>query len=294
MIDVTRISHATFDTPDLERQIDYLTQILGLTVIAKERGQAFLGTVTGQQTVTLNEADQAACTAIAFQTDPGTPLKDIARALSESGVTAQGASDPMPGIGEALSFDDPKGTRIHLFAEQSLRDATLEPKGFMPLKLGHLAFKVHDIQAIVAFYQDVLGFQVSDWREDFFVFMRCGSEHHTVNFAVGEHVKMHHVAYEVKDWAEMLRACDWLGRNDHEIIWGPGRHVIGDNIFTYHRDPDGHIIELYCEMARIEDERLKQFAPRPWRHELPYKPGVWGPDTLGNLWGPPAPAGFGK
>jgi catechol-2,3-dioxygenase len=145
----------------------------------------------------------------------------------------------------------------------------------------------------VRFYGEVLGFRVSDWRQDFFVFMRCGPDHHTVNFATSDKIKMHHIAFELKDVAEMTRACDFLGKNKFKIIWGPGRHVIGDNIFTYHKDPDGHIIELYTELARIDSEDLGYFVPRPWREDRPYKPTVWGPDTLGNLWGPPAPPGFG-
>ena len=31
MLPVQRISHATFETPDLERQIDYFVNILGLS-----------------------------------------------------------------------------------------------------------------------------------------------------------------------------------------------------------------------------------------------------------------------
>ena len=38
MIQVKRISHATFETPDLGRQIDYFTQVVGLAVAARENG----------------------------------------------------------------------------------------------------------------------------------------------------------------------------------------------------------------------------------------------------------------
>jgi catechol 2,3-dioxygenase-like lactoylglutathione lyase family enzyme len=168
-----------------------------------------------------------------------------------------------------------------------------DPKAFVPLKAGHLAFKATDLETTVRFYQDVLGFKVSDWRGDFFVWMRCGPDHHTVNFVRGDTIKMHHFALELKDQAEIFRACDFLGRNRFKLIYGPGRHVIGDNVFTYHRNPDGQIVELYTEMARMDSEEVGSFAPRPWRDEQTYVPKVWGPDTMGNLWGPPSPPGFG-
>jgi hypothetical protein len=135
---------------------------------------------------------------------------------------------------------------------------------------------------------------VSDWRADFFVFLRCGPDHHTVNFAShGAEEKMHHIAFEVKDWAEIQRACDFLGRNNYHLIWGPGRHIIGHNIFIYHRNPDGQIMELYCELDQMRDETFGYFEPRPWHQDQPQKPKVWPADTLGSYWGGRAPAGFG-
>ena len=47
MIQVKRMSHATFETPDLERQIDYFTQVVGLQVAGRENGTAFLATKVG-------------------------------------------------------------------------------------------------------------------------------------------------------------------------------------------------------------------------------------------------------
>jgi catechol 2,3-dioxygenase-like lactoylglutathione lyase family enzyme len=294
MLTVKRISHATFETPDLEKQIDYHVNVLGLSLAERENGRAYLATTTGQQSVVLEKGEAARCTRLAFQVDPASNLGGLAKALSDQhGIRAERRNGAVPGIGETLSFEDPKGTTVEIFAESRMLDKDRTPKGFLPLKLGHLAFKVTDIQEIVRFYSEVLGFRVSDWRQDFFVFMRCGPDHHTVNFATAEKVKMHHVAFELKDQAEMLRACDFLGKNKFKLIWGPGRHVIGDNVFTYHRDPDGHIIELYTELARIDSEELGYFVPRPWRNDRPYGPTVWGPETLGNLWGPPAPPGFG-
>ena len=220
-------------------------------------------------------------------------LSELERSLADYSIQSKQVTDVVPGIGKMLAFPDPKGTTIEIFSQAELYSEDRTPKGILPLRLGHLAFKVLDIKAIVKFYIEVLGFRVSDWRQDFFVFMRCGPDHHTVNFATADKVKLHHIAFEVKDATEILRACDFLGRNKHRLIWGPGRHVIGDNIFTYHRDPDGQIVELFTELATMPQESLGTFAPRPWREDHPYKPTVWGADTLGNLWGSGPPPGFG-
>ncbi len=47
MIQAKRFSHATFETPDLERQTDYFTQVVGLAVAARENGKVHLATKVG-------------------------------------------------------------------------------------------------------------------------------------------------------------------------------------------------------------------------------------------------------
>jgi catechol 2,3-dioxygenase-like lactoylglutathione lyase family enzyme len=158
--------------------------------------------------------------------------------------------------------------------------------GIVPQKLGHLAMAVHDVQATADFYQNILGFRVSDWIEDFFVFMRCGPDHHTVTFLKSKYQKMHHIAFELKDWAHVQQACDHLSRHHIPLLWGPGRHGAGHNIFTYHHDPDTHIVELFTELDIILNEDLGYFEPRPWHEDFPQRPKVWkdSPQAV-NHWG---------
>ena len=42
MIGVKKISHASYETPDLDKQVEYYTDILGLTLIAREKDAAYL------------------------------------------------------------------------------------------------------------------------------------------------------------------------------------------------------------------------------------------------------------
>jgi hypothetical protein len=131
----------------------------------------------------------------------------------------------------------------------------------------------------------VLGFRVSDWRGDYFVFMRCNTDHHTVNFIIDEEPQLHHIAFEVVDWAEIRKACDYLAHNKVQLAWGPGRHIIGHNVAIYHRNPDLVRVEIFTEMDQMKDEDLGYFDPRPWHQEFPLYPKMHGPETLRNYWG---------
>jgi catechol 2,3-dioxygenase len=137
------------------------------------------------------------------------------------------------------------------------------------------------------FYQKVLGFRVSDWVEDFFAFLRCGPDHHTVNFLTGKKTQMHHIAFEVKDFAQIQNACELLGQKSIPIIWGPLRHGPGHNVSTYHHNPDSHVVEFYIELDQMKDEELGYFEPRPWHHDAPQRPKVWRGKNSRSVWGPP-------
>jgi catechol 2,3-dioxygenase-like lactoylglutathione lyase family enzyme len=286
MIKPRRLGHATFETPDLEKAIEYYTQVNGLIVAARDKSRAFLATKTGQLVVQLDKGAEANCTQLSFEVAPDSDFAAMGRELEKEGIRSEQRNDSIPGMGKVLRFTDPKGTVIELFSEWSYLGKHLQPLGAGPLKLGHIAFQVLDVQKVTKFYQDVLGFRVSDWIEDFFVFMRCGPDHHTVNFITGKKAKMHHIAFELKDFSHLQDACEIFGQQNVPIIWGPLRHGPGHNIATYHQNSDKQVIEFFCELDLMKDEELGYFDPRPWHRDTPQRPRTW-PRHETTIWGPP-------
>jgi len=285
MIDVRRLAHATLTTPDLDRQVAYYTEVIGLALLDRGARHALLASKQGLEAIALAPGPPNALAQLAFQVAPGRDLADVAGALSEQGIKSEWRSDISPGIADSIVFRDPNDTQIQIFSEYRFPAEDPTQAGIMPIKLGHVAYRVRDVQAVVKFYTDVLGFRVSDWRDDSFAFLRCGPDHHSVNFVHDEVPQLHHIAFEVKDWAEIQRACEWLAKNGILLVWGPGRHIIGHNIAIYHRNADKVRVEFFCEMDQMKDETLGYFDPRPWHQDRPQRPKVWGPDTLRNYWG---------
>jgi catechol 2,3-dioxygenase-like lactoylglutathione lyase family enzyme len=286
MIKAKRFGHVTFETPDVDRQIAYFTEIAGLVLAERVNGRAYLATKLGHLVVQLEAGEAARCARLAFQVDPETDFKDIQKGVEAEGLRCQSRNDPAPGISQMLAFEDPKGTVCEVFAKQTPISQPKAVAGIGPIKLGHLAFVVPDPKPFAEFYSRVLGFRVSDWIQDWFVFMRCGPDHHTINFVSGKRTQMHHVAFELKDWAQVQSACDLLGSKKIPIIWGPGRHGPGHNVYTYHRNPDDQIIEMFTELDKMLDETLGYFEPRPWHRDHPQVPKVWG-GLPTDIWGPP-------
>ena len=57
MIKPRRIGHATFETPDLQKMIDYYTNVMGLVLAEREKDRAFLTTQIGLLAIQLNKGD---------------------------------------------------------------------------------------------------------------------------------------------------------------------------------------------------------------------------------------------
>ena len=92
MIQVTRIGHATFETPDLDRQIDYFTNIVGLVLAERVDGRAFLATKVGDLAVQLEKASTPRCARIALQAAALDKLKKFEFNLRKK---ADGADQPL-------------------------------------------------------------------------------------------------------------------------------------------------------------------------------------------------------
>lgn len=293
MIKVSAIAHATFETPDLERLSDYYQHVLGLAVVERVDNVVYLACPLDYHSVVLMTGSVARCSQITLQVPRHIDLGDAAKLLSSNGLSAKLATDNAPSASETLSFDGPDGIRVELIRERGVPQKRPQTVGIGPRKLGHIAFKVHDVQGAVDFLVKILGFRVSDWMGDFFAFLRCGPDHHTLNVLHGKANAMHHIAFEARDWDHIKTACDFLGKQKIPLIWGPGRHGVGHNIFIYHLTPDGQIMELYTELDQMTDEASGAFDPRPWHEDNPQRPKVWQPGpATSNSWGIPTPPLF--
>jgi catechol 2,3-dioxygenase-like lactoylglutathione lyase family enzyme len=291
MIQVRRISHATLETPDLEKQIAHFTEVTGLVVASRENDRALLASRLGQVVLQLVKGDRPRCAKLSFQVAKDSDFGEMARFLDSQGIRSEIRSDAIPGMSRLLAFEDIKDTQIELLTDWEYLLPNKSVPGVAPFKLGHVAFVVPDVQAVAEFYSKILGFRVSDWIEDIFVFMRCNPDHHTVNFVRGKRANMHHIAFQLRDFSHLENGCDVLSQNRIPIIWGPLRHGPGHNTSIYHRNPDGHVIEYFAELDQMLDEELGFFDPRPWHEDHPQRPKVW---TRANRsiagWGPPPSA----
>src|SRR5215469_18378622 len=112
MIKPRRIGHATFETPDLEKMIDYYTQTMGLVLAEREKDRAFLTSHVGLLAIQVNKGERERCTTLSFEVAPDSDFGALARELDKDGIQSELRNDSIPGLGQVLTFKDNKGTTI--------------------------------------------------------------------------------------------------------------------------------------------------------------------------------------
>jgi len=63
MIRVSKIAHAAYETPDLARQTEYYTEIIGLSLVAQEKDAVYLASTVDHHSIVLRKGAQAQCNA---------------------------------------------------------------------------------------------------------------------------------------------------------------------------------------------------------------------------------------
>jgi catechol-2,3-dioxygenase len=285
-IRVSKLGYVGFETPDVERLVEYYTKVLDFALVDSSPNGAFLTTGPDHHCVVVTRGDTRARAVVGY--DIWEDLDSAQQRLKEAGYETRRRSDIGPGTPDVLVLEEPStGTPLHLMTAQDPSGATGYPP-LRPTKLGHVAAYTPALDPMQSFYQDLLGFRWSDTVGDFFVFLRCNADHHAANFmASTKYQGMHHIAYEMRDPNHLIAMLDHLAKHGYRLHWGPGRHGPGHNLFTYHRDPDGNVIELFTQIDVVHDESKGYWEPRPWHEEYPMYPKTWQVDLATvNQWGP--------
>jgi len=105
------------------------------------------------------------------------------------------------------------------------------------------------------------------------VWLRCNSDHHTLMFKRGK-PDIDHIGCSIPTGSELLAWADYLSRQQTPILWGPGRHGAGNDLFLRFADVEGVHIELSAELQQYYDHDVTT-PPRLW-HSRPTALNLWG------------------
>ena len=261
-------------TPSLGASADFYTKIWGLDVAAEAGGTVYLA-ATGADfhVVELTQGEQAALRKVTFRVRSGDDLDRLFARACEAAceIITPPAPSRAPSGGEHFVVREPQGCCMEFVHGD--RTKTARVVADRPERLAHVNINSADIDKLSTFYQQVLGFRLTD-RSKQMAFLRCNSDHHAVVLADAPVNGLNHIAFLMPDLESVMRGSGRMVDHGFPIGWGVGRHGPGDNVFAYFVDPTGIAIEYTAEVLQVDDS-YRAKGPADW---------VWPPGRT-DQWG---------
>ncbi len=182
-------------------------------------------------------------------------------------------------------FADPLGNRVEIFHGAETASEPFKPgrniSGFRtgPLGMGHAVLHVKDINDVVPFYRDVLGFRLSDFMMRPFnaYFFHANPRHHSIAFIETGRSATHHLMVELYSLDDVGQCYDLALGEEGRIGVTLGRHINDEVTSFYSNSPSGFMVE-YGWGGRVIDVDNWQ------TEEVTWGPSMWGHDRM---WMPP-------
>ena len=263
--------------PDPQHAAAYLTEIMGLRRTLEGNDRVFLSCNDKHHEIEFLAGDHAAVDHLGLEVESEADLERLREAILADGQEIVEDSVDEPGLGRAFRATTPAGAVFEIYT--AMEREPLSIRHYMPplaRRFGHVSFGCPDPAEMERFLVDVLGFRVTDRLFDR-RWLRCGVEHHGIALFESERTFpfLHHYAFQMENWGAIERYCDHLAFLGKPLVWGPGRHGPGRNIYTYLPDPQNTIVEAYTDLLEVFDEAA--YEPIDWTDSGYAALNLWGP-----------------
>lgn len=278
---ISRLRGIAMGAPKANKTADFYTDVWGLEQVHEEKGAAyFRASGPEHHILSLHDREAQRLVYLNFAVQDQAGLAALHDKLKKGGATIVSgiAKLDTPGGGVGFETIDPDSRVLRISASvDRYPDAPDRPD--VPRKITHVVLNTPQLETCLGFYENLLGFRISDWSENQMVFIRCNSDHHAISFNRADHASVNHVAYELPTIDDEMCGIGRLKRMNVPVRWGVGRHGPGNNVFAYFTDPNGFVVEYTTEISQIDEATHE---PQIWKR-VPHLTDRWGTA------GPPSP-----
>jgi len=268
------LGYAGFGSDKLEDWRQFGTNLVGFQAV--ERGNSLLAFRMDdrKQRVVIDRSLGEGARFFGWEVADGAALDALAASLDEAKVTVVAEPKTIADarrVSGLISFHDPAGNRLEAFYGAEIDDTPFSPgrsiSGFRtgPMGLGHVVLTVANIEPVMAFYVDVLGFRLSDYIEKPFraYFFHVNPRHHSLALIETGKNGMHHLMVELFSLDDVGQSYDvTLGRHTNDLMTS-----------FYARTPSSFMVE--CGWGGREVD------PATWQAvEMTHGPSLWGHERV--------------
>ncbi|MXO66405.1 VOC family protein [Altericroceibacterium endophyticum] len=258
MPSVTDLHYVSLAVPDLAAERRFFGETWGLIEVAEQDGKVYFAAegMPHPYVIVLRENEERMTDLIGFSAESREDVDALFEQVKASGskiISEPGPADG-PAGGYAFRFFDPDGRAMEVISDTTPREFRELDKGeAIPIGISHVVFHSPDHKGLANWFENALGFRLSDWIGEFMVFLRCNKAHHRLAILPGPPA-LNHIAFDVSSVDEMMRGLARMHRNDVELSWGPGRHTAGNNTFSYFLTPNGNAVEYTSDLEEVDEE----------------------------------------
>lgn len=260
----------------------FASGLLGMQVTERSRTSLALRMDDRRQRLIVDQDRHNGCQFFGWEVADGPALDRMAARLEAAGVAVRREGQALADqrcVAGLVSFSDPLGNRLELFHGAAVADTPFSPgrciSGFRtgPLGVGHAVVTTDNIAALMPFYQDVLGFRLSDYTLSPFkaYFFHINNRHHSFAMVETGKVGVHHLMVELFSFDDVGQGYDLAQGEPERIGVTLGRHTNDLMTSFYARTPSGFMIEYGWGGRDIEPATWEPF-------ECDYGPSLWGHD----------------
>lgn len=277
---VLRIGHINLRVLDMEAALNHYTNILGMKQTdADDQGNIYLKCwdEVDKYSLILTKADSPGMDHIAYKVASEAELNNYAQRIRDYGIEVEEEpAGTLLSCGPSLKFKLPSGHVMRLYAEKEqvgTAVGTVNPKpwpedwpGIKAHWLDHALLMcelnpekgINTVAQNTEFMRDVLDFFLTeqvmvgpDGNIQAATWMSCTNTPHDIAFVGAPKMGLHHCAFFLDEWYDVLKAADWMAMNNVKIDVTPQRHGITRGYTIYFFDPSGNRNETFAGLGYL-------------------------------------------
>lgn len=280
---VQRLGYVAMGVTDLNAAVEDAQNIAGARLVEKSADRALLSANSRHAELVLYRAHANELRCIGLQAVDDDAVDAVAERAQKAGLQILSRRPSLEVIRKAVTFATSEGhvIEVHTKMPESHARRHIGP-GVHPQFLDHANLTSRDPEQLARELYDVLGMEVTERTTGYeIMWLRAGDNRHHTLAAVKADTGLHHFSWEFASFGDFKRIADTLDADDRLLVWGPGRHGAGDNLFTYYFDRSGFLVECIAEMEVIEEREIQARVSDPGENLSNIK--------VVNKWGNPPP-----
>ncbi len=283
---VQALGYAGFGSAALDDWRQFGTGLVGLQAV--ERGNSLLAFRMDdrKQRIVIDRSLPEGARFFGWEVADAADLDALAERLEAAGVEVKAEPQTLADtrrVRALISFHDPAGNRLEAFHGAEIDETPFQPgrsiSGFRtgPLGLGHAVLTVENIDAVMPFYVELLGFGLSDYMQQPFraYFFHINARHHSLALIETGNNGMHHLMVELFSLDDVGQSYD-VALHEERVNVTLGRHTNDFMTSFYARTPSAFMVECGWGGREIEPSTWKPVemhdGPSLWGHERVWLP----------------------